>query len=192
MPVEGIDARQIEAFNKEYEAAPSNFTLGLRARTIWEGRGLQNLGRVGRWSLGGQSIDKATRDFSVQFGSWREVGDALGVSGADDRLEPVEGALLSLASCVTEAIALNCAREHVDLTGLEVEARANVDPGPITGAKEPSDWDTTLKEIGVTVTAHGDFSDKDRRVVEEGATRSPVNYMFSRTGMLKTNFQYEK
>src|SRR5438067_9785636 len=118
MTVEGIDTRQIEAFNKEYTGNPSNFTLGLRARTIWEGRGLQNLGRVGKWSLGGQSIDKPTRDFSVQFGSWKEVGDALGVLGADDRLEPVEGALMSLASCVTEAITLNCARRRVDLTGL--------------------------------------------------------------------------
>ena len=192
MTVEGIDTRQIEAFNKEYTGNPSNFTLGLRARTIWEGRGLQNLGRVGKWSLGGQSIDKPTRDFSVQLGSWKEVGDALGVLGADDRLEPVEGALMSLASCVTEAITLNCARRRVDLTGLEVEAHADVDPGPITGAKAVSDWDRSMKEIAVTVTARGDFSEDDRRVIEEGATRSPVHYLFAKTGLLKTKFQYKK
>ena len=49
MPVEGIDASQIEAFNKEYRAAPSNFTLGIEGRSIWEGRGLGNLGKVGPW-----------------------------------------------------------------------------------------------------------------------------------------------
>jgi hypothetical protein len=97
MAVEGIDARQIEAFNKGYLDAPSNFTLGIEGRSIWEGRGLGNLAKVGPWSLGGQAMDKPTRDFSVQIGSWREVGDALGVVGADDRIEPIEAAMVGLA-----------------------------------------------------------------------------------------------
>jgi uncharacterized OsmC-like protein len=192
MPVEGVETRQLEGFNKEYRASPTSFTLGIEAQTIWEGRGLGNLGKVGRWSLGGQAIEKPTRDFSVQLGSWKEVGDAIGVVGADDRIEPVEAALMSLSSCVTEAVVLNCARRGVDLEGLEVKARVDVDPGPITGAKEPSDWDDTLKAVEVDVVARGDLSREDREVVEEGAKRSPVNYMFSRTGLLKTRFQYEK
>jgi hypothetical protein len=48
--------------------APTGFTLGIEAKTIWEGRGLGNLGRIGRWSLGGQTMEKPTRDFSVQLG----------------------------------------------------------------------------------------------------------------------------
>src|SRR6266516_604870 len=71
MTVESIDGRQLEASNKEYERPPEGFTLGIEARTIWEGRGLGNLGRIGRWSLGGQTMEKPTRDFSVQLGSWR-------------------------------------------------------------------------------------------------------------------------
>ena len=192
MPVEGIDARQIEAFNKEYSAAPSNFTLGIEGRSIWEGRGLGNLGKVGRWSLGGQVMEKPTRDFSVQIGSWREVGDALGVAGSDDRIEPIEAAMLGLASCMSEAITLTCAKEGVNLEGLEAKAQVEVDPGPITGAKEPTDWDKSLKSVHVDVTVRGDLSDKDRKVVESGAHRSPVHYMFSKTGLLKTNFHYQK
>jgi len=64
--------------------------------------------------------------------------------------------------------------------------------GPITGAKEPSDWDNTLKSVRVDVTVRGDLSDKDRATVEGGAKRSPVHYMFSRTGLLSTTFHYEK
>jgi uncharacterized OsmC-like protein len=192
MAVEGIDARQIEAFNKQYRAAPSNFTLGLDARSIWEGRGLGNLGRVYTWSMGGQVMQKPTRDFSVQIGSWREVGDALGVVGADDRIEPVEAAMLGLASCVVEAITLSCAAQGVPLKGLEANAHVDVDPGPITGAKEPSDWDNTMKSVRVDVIVRGDLSAQDRVVVEHGAKRSPVHYMFGRTGLLKTTFQYEK
>jgi uncharacterized OsmC-like protein len=192
MPVEGIDSRQIGVFNKEYAASPGNFMLGIEGRTIWEGRGLGNLGKVGRWSLGGQVMDKPTRDFSVQLGSWKEVGDALGVEGADDRIEPVEAALLGLSSCVTEAIVLNCARKGVGLDSLEVKARVQVDPGPITGAKDPSTWDTTINGVQVEVTARGDLSDKDKTAIEEGAKRSPVHYLFGRTGLLKTKFQYKK
>jgi len=33
-----------------------------------------------------------------------------------------------------------------------VKAHADIDPGPITGAKDPSDWDNTLKQITVDVT----------------------------------------
>lgn len=191
MPVEGVETRQLEGFNKEYAASPASFTLGIEAQATWEGRGLGNLGKVGRWSLGGQAIEKPTRDFSVQLGSWKEVGDAIGVVGADDRIEPVEAALMSLSSCVTEAVVLNCARRGVDLEGLEVKARVDVDPGPITGAKEPSDWDETLKAVEVDVVARGDLSRKDREVIEEGAKRSPVNYMFTRTGLLKTRYHYQ-
>lgn len=191
MPVVGINAKQLESFNKQYASSPSSFTLGIEGRSIWEQHGLGNLAKVDRWSLGGQSMEKPTRDFSVQIGSWKEVGDAVGVEGADDRIEPIEAALVGLSSCVTEAIVLNCARVGVDLKGLEVKAHTDVDPGPITGAKEPSDWDKTLKSITVDVTAHGEFSDSDRKAIEEGAKRSPVNYIFSRTGLLKTAFHFE-
>jgi hypothetical protein len=48
-----------------------------------------------------------------------------------------------------------------------------------------------LKQITVEVTARGDFSGDDRKMIEDGAKRSPVRYMFSKTGLLKTNFRYE-
>jgi uncharacterized OsmC-like protein len=192
MSVSGINARQIDAFNKEYKASPQSFTLGLEARTIWQGRGLGNLGKVGPWKLGKQSMAKPARDFSVQLGSWQEVGDALGVEGADDRIEPVETALVALASCVTEAIALNCARTGVNLRGLEVKTSVDVDPGPITGATEPSDWDRTLKTVKMDVTAKGDLSKRDQQMIEEGATRSPVHHVFNRGVELKTTFKYQK
>ena len=192
MAVPGINARQIEAFNKEYKASPQSFTLGLEAKTIWEGRGLGNLGKVGPWKLGKQPMTKPARDFSVQLGSWQEVGDALGVEGADDRIEPVETALVALASCVTEAITLNCARTGVDLKALEVRTSVDVDPGPITGAKDPDEWERTLNTIKVDVTAKGDLSKKDQEMIENGAKRSPVHHLFSRAVDLKTNFRYQK
>ena len=189
--VKGINRGQLEAFNKQYAASPGKFTLGLQAKTTWEGRGLGNLGKVGRWTLGGQPVEKPTRDFSVQLGSWKEVGDAIGVEGADDRIEPVEAALLALCSCMTEAITLNCARTGAPLEGLEVIANVDVDPGPIVGVKDPSDWNTSLKTIKVDVTARGKLSERDRQMIQEGATRSPVHHIFSSGKQVKTTFRYE-
>src|SRR3989442_6305512 len=166
--VKGINAKQLEAFNKQYAAAPEKFTLGLKAKTTWEGRGLGNLGKVGKWPLGGKPIEKPTRDFSVQLGSWKEVGDAIGVEGADDRIEPVEAALLALSSCVTEAITLNFARTGVPLDGLEVTANVDVDPRPIIGVKDPSDLNTSLKGIDVKGTAPGKLSGDQLSMVEVG------------------------
>ena len=165
--------------------------MAFRPKTTWEGQGLGNLGKVGKWTLGGQPIEKPTRDFSVQLGSWKEVGDAIGVEGADDRIEPVEAALLALSSCVTEAITLNCARTGVPLEGLEVTSNVEVDPGPIVGVKDPSDWNTSLKVIDVKVTARGKLSEPQRKIVEEGANRSPVHHIFSSGKQVKTTFRYE-
>jgi uncharacterized OsmC-like protein len=191
MPVKNIDVAQLEAFNKQYADSPPSFTLGIEAKTTWEGRGLGNLAKVGRWSLGGNPIVKPTRDFSVQIGSWQEVGDAIGVEAADDRLEPIEVALAGLCSCVTEAITLNCARTNVDLEGLEVTAHVDVDPGPIVGARDPGEWTKSLTSVQVDITAHGEFSKHDKDMIEEGATRSPVHHIFSRALDLQKTFRYE-
>ena len=95
-------------------------------------------------------------------------------------------------SISSEAITLTCAARGVPLQGLEASAHVDVDPGPITGAKEPADWDNTMKSVRVDVTVKGDLSAQDRAVVEDGAKRSPVHYMFSKTGLLKTEFHYGK
>jgi hypothetical protein len=73
-----------------------------------------------------------------------------------------------------------------------VKTSIDVDPGPITGAKEPDDWQRTLKTVKVDVTAKGDTSKTDEQVIEEGARRSPVHHLFSRAVELKTNFRYQK
>lgn len=190
MPVKHIDPKQLEGFNKQYSASPKDYVLGIEAKSIWEGQGLGNLGKIGPWTLGGKQVTKPTRDFSVQLGSWQEVGEAIGVDRASDRIEPVEAALTGLCSCVSEAITVNCARTNVKLDGLEVSARLEVDPGPIVGAKDPKDWDNTLKSITVDVTAHGSFSDDDKKVIEEGATRSPVHHIFSRALRMDARFRY--
>ncbi len=122
----------------------------------------------------------------------RSVGNALVLAnGAHDGASTRAHNYWLLLRYVTEAITLNCARTGVPLEGLDVIANVDVDPGPITGAKNPSDWNTTLKTIQVNVTARGKLSKQDREMVEEGATRSPVHHIFSSGKQVKTTFRYE-
>lgn len=71
--VPGIDTAKLEEFNRYAKANPGDVVLGLEATTIWEGQGVENLGKIGRWTIAGRSIDKPTRDFSIQLGAWKEV-----------------------------------------------------------------------------------------------------------------------
>jgi len=191
VPVKHIDAKQLEGFNREYAKAPDKYLIGIEARTIWEGQGLGNLAKVGPWQMGGTSVSKPTRDFSLQLGSWQEVGEAIGIERASDRIEPVEAALTGLCACVSEAITLNCTRKGVNLEGLEVKAHLDVDPGPIVGATDPKEWERNLRSVRVEVTARGHFSAQDKQVIEEGATRSPVHHIFSRALKMDSVFDYQ-
>jgi hypothetical protein len=47
-----------------------------------------------------------------------------------------------------------------------------------------------MTQVKVDVTAHGTFSAKDKQMIEEGATRSPVHSIFSRALTLKEDFHY--
>lgn len=191
MATNGIDAARLEVFNELYRHEPQSYRLGLEAHCIWEGHGLGNLGKVGPWSVGSEIMEKPTRDFTVQFGSWSEVEEAIGVEAPDDRIEPMESALLSLCADMTESIAMNCSRNAVDLRGIEVYAHLEVDPGPLLGAKEPVDWNQTLKSVRVNVDVRGDLLPGDRQVVEDGAMRSPLRHIFGRALEVRTHFQYE-
>ena len=49
-----------------------------------------------------------------------------------------------------------------------------------------------MRSVHIDVFAPGDFSDNDRMMIEEGATRSPVHHIFSRALDLDTEFHYER
>ncbi|MFQ5426951.1 MAG: OsmC family protein [Gaiellales bacterium] len=173
--IPGLDPVKLDEFNKYAEANPNDVVLGLEATTIWEGHGVENLGKIGRWQLAGQVIDKPTRDFSIQFGAWKEVEEQIGVEGAHDRIEPMEAALAGMASCVSTAITLNAAREGVSFDGLEVTAKATVDPRVLLGAVPAEEAESCLQRVDVEIKVDGDLSSEQKEKVIEMARRSPVH-----------------
>lgn len=185
--IPGFNVEAMEAFNKTASENPNDLVLGLEAKSIWEGSGIENLGKIGPWKLGEQEIDKASRDFSIQFGAWKEVEEALGMEGAHDRIEPMEAALAGMASCVSTAITLNAARQGLALEQLEVKAKAKVDPRVLLGIVPVSEAQSCMLSVDIEIKAEGDLSEADREQILESAHRSPVHAMVSSANRINTN-----
>lgn len=182
----GIDVEKMEGFNAFAAENPNEVLLGLEARTIWEGKGGNSLAKVGPWKLAEKTIVKRSRDYSIQFGAWKEVEEAIGVEGPTDRLEPVEVALSSLCGCITWAICINAALEGVSYDELEVVARAEVDPRVLLGIVPIEESKSCLQTIEVDVHVKGDLNEDDLARLRNMAGRSPVHAMVSHENQIIT------
>jgi uncharacterized OsmC-like protein len=184
--VPGFNTEKLDEFSAYASEHPEKVLLGLEAKTIWEGYAVENLAKIGRWELGGEAIEKPERDYSIQFGAWKEVEEAIGIPGAHDRIEPMEGALAAMASCVSTAITINAARENLSLDGLEVTARASVDPRVLLGIVPAEEADSCLKSVDVEINVRGDLTEAQREQVLLMAQRSPVHAMVSGSNKITT------
>lgn len=186
--IPGFDVEKLEAFNAFAAENPNDVVLGIEAKTIWEGHGGDSLGKVGPWQLAAQHIEKPTRDYSIQFGAWKEVADAIGVEGAHDKLEPVEAALAAVCSCVTWAICISAAREGLAFEGLEVKARAKVDPRVLLGIVPVEEAASCLQKVEMDINVQGEnISDDERNRIANMAKRSPVHSLISHANSIYTN-----
>ena len=182
----GLDRNKLEGFATFASENPKEVILDLEAKTIWEGSGLEHLGKVGPWSLAGKRIDKPGRDYSIQLGAWKEVEDSIGVPGATDRVEAMEAALVGLASYVQTAICLISAREGIKFDDLEVTAKVKVDPRLIFGIVKPDAAQDCLQSIDVDVKVAGDLSDAQRQRILMMADHSPVHLMVKQPNTINT------
>ena len=122
--VAGMDLGKLEAFRAALKDSP--VTLGLEAKAIWEGHSGRSTVHIGPYDLGDQHIDRDTRHYTIPYGAWREVEDAIGFVGPTDRVEPVEMALGAVGACLTNSIALNAPRHGIKLEGMEVTVKGDI------------------------------------------------------------------
>lgn len=182
----GFDVDKLEEFNKFAADNPNDVLLGITARTIWEGEGGGSLAKIGPWEMAGNTISKPTRDYSIQFGAWKEVEEAIGVEKAMDRIEPVEATLAAVSACVNTAIAINAAREGVAYDGLEITTKATVDPRVLLGILPVEEAASCLQSVEMSIEVQGDVSDADKKRILEMAERSPVSAMIKNANNLVT------
>ncbi len=173
--VSGMDLDKLEAFRAALNEDP--VILGLEARAIWEGHSGRSTVHIGPFEIGGERIDRETRHYTVPYGAWREVEEAIGFVGPTDRAEPVEMALGAVAACLCNSIALNAPRHGINLEGLEIEVHTDIDPSVLFEVKGPESHTSCMPKITTEVKVKGDISDEQLATINRLVHYSPVHGM---------------
>ncbi|HKJ58074.1 MAG TPA: hypothetical protein VKA37_02520, partial [Halobacteriales archaeon] len=141
----GVDLDDLESFVEHAAANPEAVQLGLGARSTYEGTCAHSLAKIDSYSLGGETIDRDTREYTVPYGGWREVLDAAGWVGATDRIEPIEAALSALASCINVGITINAVAHGVEIEHLRTRVRTDFDPGVLFSLQDLGEADAVFE-----------------------------------------------
>ena len=173
----GIDLDTLDGFAEHAAANPEAVQLGLRASATYEGTAAHSLAEIDSYDLGGETIARETREYTLPYGGWKEVLDAGGWVGATDRMEPIEVALSALAACINVGISINAAANGVDVEHLQTRVRTDFDPAVLFGLEELKEADSVFENLTAEVEIDG--ADVDEELIDEWARRAPVYTLVS-------------
>ena len=177
--IQNVNIEKLEGFRKFLKENPEKARLKLEARAIYEGQVGRSTVHIGPYQLDDDKVDRETRHYTIPFGAWREVEEAMGVEGPTDRMEPVEMALAATAACVINSISLNTVRLGIDVEGLEISVRSTIDPRVLFAVKGPEDHGSCIKSIDYDVKVRGDISDDELKTIKQLCEHSPVYGMLA-------------
>jgi uncharacterized OsmC-like protein len=183
--INGMDLDKLEAFRSALKENP--VVLGLEAKGVWEGHSGRSTVHIGPYKLGDQHIDRQTRHYTIPYGAWREVEEAVGFVGPTDRVEPVEMALGAVAACLVNSIALNAPRHNINLEGLEIDVHSDIDPSVLFEVRGPEDHASCMPKITTEVRVKGDISDAQLKEIENLVHYSPVHGMVEYPNITETH-----
>ena len=173
----GIDLETLEGFAEHAAEDPEAVQLGLGASATYEGTAAHSLAKVDSYELGGETIARDTREYTVPYGAWKEVLNAGGWVDAIDRLEPIEAALSALAACINVGISINAAANDVDIDHLQTRVRTDFDPAVLFSLEELKEADSVYENLTAEVEIDGEDLDQD--LIDEWARRAPVYTLVS-------------
>ncbi|WP_226008231.1 OsmC family protein [Natrinema salinisoli] len=168
----GIDLETLEGFAAHAAENPDAVQFGLGASATYEGTAAHSLAKVDSYELGGETIHRETREYTIPYGAWKEVLDAGGWVGGTDRLEPIEAALSALAACINVGITINAAANGVDIEHLQTRVRTDFDPAVLFSLEALKEADSVFENLTAEVEIDGE--DLDRDLIDEWARRAPV------------------
>lgn len=180
---DGVDLETFEAFAEHASSNPEEVQFGLGARSTYEGTCAHSLAKIDAYELGGETIARDTREYTIPYGGWREVLDAGGWVGATDRLEPIEVALSALASCINVGISINAVANGVNIDHLETRVRTDFDPAVLFSLADLGDADSVFENLTAEIEIEGEGIEKDQ--IDEWARRAPVLTLVSLAQDLK-------
>ena len=173
----GIDRETLDGFAEHAADNPEAVQLGLRASATYEGTAAHSLAEIDSYDLGGETIARETREYTLPYGGWKEVLEAGGWVGATDRMEPIEVALSALAACINVGISINAAANGVDVDHLRTRVRTDFDPAVLFGLDELKEADSVFENLIAEVEIDG--ANVDEEQIDEWARRAPVYTLVS-------------
>lgn len=174
---DGVDTGQLEQFAEFAAENPDEVQLGLGARATYESTCAHSLASIDSYVLGGEHIDRETREYTIPYGGWKEVLDAAGWVGATDRLEPVEVALSALAACINVGISINAVANGVDIDHLQTRVQTEFDPAVLFNLADLDEAEDVFNQLTANIEIEGPDLDPDR--IDEWARRAPVYTLVS-------------
>ncbi|MFC6837833.1 OsmC family protein [Halomarina ordinaria] len=173
----GVDLETLEGFAAYAAANPDDVQLGLGARSTYEGTCAHSLAQIDSYTLGGETIARETREYTIPYGAWKEVLDAGGWVGGTDRLEPIEAALSALASCINVGITINAVANGVDIEYLQTRVRTEFDPRVLFSLEDLGEAGAVFENLTAEIEIESPDLDKDQ--IDEWARRAPVYTLVS-------------
>ena len=175
----GIDLETLDGFAEHAANNPEAVQLGLAASATYEGTAAHSLAKIDSYELGGDTINRETREYTVPYGGWKEVLEAGGWVGPTDRIEPIEAALSALAACINVGISINAAANSVEIDHLRTHVRTDFDPAVLFSLEELKASDSVFENLTAEIEIDGEDIDQD--LIDEWARRAPV-YTFVSLG----------
>lgn len=173
----GVDCDDLGVFLEHAAANPEEVQLGLGAHATYEGTCAHSLAKVDGYGFGNETIRRETREYTIQYGGWKELLDAAGWSGPTDRIGPIEAALSALAACINVGITVNAVAHGADVQALQTWVRTDVDPSVLFSLADLHEVNSVFEHLTAEIKIEGENLDAD--LVDEWARRAPVYTLFS-------------
>lgn len=171
---QGVDLEKFHEFVEHATANPEDVQMELGARAPYEGRLFHSLAKVDEFTLGGESIKRETREYTLPLGAWREMEEASGFVDPTDRMEPIEVALAALTGCLNVAVGVTAVANGIELDDLETTVRLDFDPRVVLMIHDVDRSEEAFDDIRVEIEVSGDLSEEEADILAAGAKRSPV------------------
>lgn len=180
---QGVDIEQFQRFREHAKAHPEDVGFELEAAGSYEGRVAHSRVVMGPYTLGGQRIDRLSRQYAHHMGAHKEVEEALGFTEPTDREEPTEVALGALSACINTAVSGSAVARGIELSRLETRVSIAWNPFVFLHLRE-SDEDGQLvnqfDNLTIELVVEGEnLTDEDRAYLQASVRRSAVYNLFS-------------
>lgn len=86
-------------------------------------------------------------------------------------------ALGAVAACLCNSIALNAPRNGIELEGMEINVRTDIDPSVLFEVKGPESHTSCMPKITTEVKVKGNITDDQLKTIERLIHYSPVHGM---------------